>query len=137
MSENINIGKFSEALNNKEDRDLKNTDTGSGADAVVGYQVPTVDNSYTWYRKYASGWVEQGGNIPHYNSDQKITVNLPVTMADTNYFISRDPISPGTSGTTDVYWGGAYSLAVNSFDCYVSSVTGTYYRWEVKGMAQG
>lgn len=135
MSENINVGKLSEILNNKEDRNLRNTDTGSGADAVISYQIPTAENGYTWYRKYASGWVEQGGNIPRYNSDQKITVSLPVTMADTNYFISRDSINLSTSGTTDPYWHGAYSLAVDSFDCYVSNTGGTYYRWEVKGVA--
>lgn len=33
----------------------------SGADYVVESQLPTAQNNYTWYRKYKSGWVEQGG----------------------------------------------------------------------------
>lgn len=57
----INIGAISEALNDKVDRDNRNVDTGAKADAVIDYQAPTAENDYTWYRKYASGWVEQGG----------------------------------------------------------------------------
>lgn len=58
----INIGAITEALNDKTDRDLMNVDTGVGADAVIEYQMPTAENNYTWYRKYKSGWVEQGGD---------------------------------------------------------------------------
>lgn len=32
-----------------------------GADYVTEWQTPTAENNYTWYRKYKSGWVEQGG----------------------------------------------------------------------------
>lgn len=28
---------------------------------VIEFQSPTAGNGYTWYRKYADGWVEQGG----------------------------------------------------------------------------
>lgn len=51
------------------------------ADYVIETQLPTADNNYTWYRKYASGWIEQGGR----SSSQTIT--LPVTMIDTNYHV--------------------------------------------------
>ena len=30
-------------------------------DFVIESQLPTAENNYTWYRKYKSGWVEQGG----------------------------------------------------------------------------
>ena len=33
------------------------------SDYVVQSQTPTSSNNYTWYRKYKSGWVEQGGKI--------------------------------------------------------------------------
>lgn len=56
----IDFGQLSEALNDKTDRDLRNVDTTAKADAVIDYQEPTADNGYTWYRKYKSGWVEQG-----------------------------------------------------------------------------
>ena len=35
----------------------------SGADYVVAWQMPTSNNNYTWYRKYKSGWLEQGGKL--------------------------------------------------------------------------
>ena len=35
MSENIDTGKILEALNDKTDRDCRNVDTTSGADAVI------------------------------------------------------------------------------------------------------
>lgn len=42
----IDVGAMSELLNQ--------------ADFVIDYQVPTAANNYTWYRRYKSGWVEQG-----------------------------------------------------------------------------
>ncbi len=35
----------------------------NGADYVTEWQTPTAENNYTWYRKYKSGWVEQGGYV--------------------------------------------------------------------------
>lgn len=55
----------------------------SGADYIVAWQTPTDQNNYTWYRKYKSGWVEQGG--------QKLagikTYEIPILMANTNYTV--------------------------------------------------
>ena len=56
----------------------------NGYDYVVESQLPTADNNYTWYRKYKSGWVEQGGTTSG-NTQSSTTITLPVTMADTNY----------------------------------------------------
>lgn len=57
--------------------------TLKGYDYVIESQTPTSQNNYTWYRKYKSGWVEQGG--------QKIsntkTYELPIRMANTNYTV--------------------------------------------------
>ena len=75
----IDFGQLSEALNDKSDRDLRNVDTTAKADAVIDYQEPTSANGYTWYRKYKSGWVEQGGE----NAGK--TINLPITMANADY----------------------------------------------------
>lgn len=63
--------------------------TLKGYDYVVDWQAPTSANGYTWYRKYKSGWVEQGGikTIPsRTNSGSSSTsVTFPVSMSDTNY----------------------------------------------------
>ena len=52
---------------------------------VISFQAPTSANNYTWYRKYADGWVEQGGRctVPTTNglSSSSVTVTLPVPIA--------------------------------------------------------
>lgn len=93
MSE-INIGQLSEAINDKADRNLQNVDTTAKADAVIDYQEPTADNDYTWYRKYASGWVEQGGHAAPLYAGQ--AVSFPVIMNDTNYTYSVQGRRDGT-----------------------------------------
>lgn len=55
-------------------------------DYVVETQPPTAENNYTWYRKYKSGWVEQGGVFSDiYDSYTTEQVSLPITMLDSNY----------------------------------------------------
>ena len=49
-------------------------------------QDPTSANGYTWYRKYKSGWVEQGGYAA-VRGQQNTTITLPVEMAGTNYVV--------------------------------------------------
>lgn len=58
----------------------------ANADYVVESQLPTAENNYTWYRKYKSGWVEQGGTFgPMFIQYSEIKIILPVPMADANY----------------------------------------------------
>ena len=53
------------------------------AHRVIEFQAPTTANGYTWYRKYADGWVEQGGQFTlAYNGT---TVTLPIELDNTNY----------------------------------------------------
>ena len=61
------------------------TRTANLLDYVVEIQAPTADNNYSWYRKYKSGWVEQGGTIAV--GGDNVSVVLPLEMADTNYQI--------------------------------------------------
>lgn len=69
--------------------------TEATADYVVEWQPPTDLNNYTWYRKYKSGWVEQGGNVS-YNSS---SVTFPVEFADTGYYFNAN-LDNGGTGTT-------------------------------------
>ena len=59
------------------------------ADYVVAYQKPTPENNYTWYRKYKSGWVEQGGRlkiiIPSGTNTVIEQISLPVEMDNAFY----------------------------------------------------
>lgn len=141
---NISTGAIIEALNNKCDRDLKNTRFGPVADVVIEYQNPSADNNYTWYRKYASGWVEQGGYIASTTSTSTIvSVALLVKMADTNYHIQKTT-SGGAVGNSGLGldWISDFpatempnktTTTVNIGILGNAYVLGVY--WEVKGMA--
>ena len=91
----IDFGQLSEALNDKSDRDLRNVDTTAKADAVIDYQEPTAANNYTWYRKYKSGWVEQGGSyrISPARQDVSATINFPIVFSNNNYVATCCPTS--------------------------------------------
>lgn len=114
------------------------TQGGHMIDTVVDFQIPTAENNYTWYRKYASGWVEIGGLVSTNSSDSNI-INLPITMADTNYQIIA------MNEPTDVVnaWGWVFvkknSKTTTGF--MLSSRYGSGQdvslraRWQVSGMA--
>ena len=56
------------------------------AHKVISFQAPTSANGYTWYRKYADGWVEQG--VINVEIGTAIyTFNFPILMANTNYAV--------------------------------------------------
>lgn len=78
----------------------------AGADYVVESQLPTAANNYTWYRKYASGWVEQGGHATTAKTSsgqpQLVTVTLPVQMSDNAYSITLGT-EWGWPTTTDLF----------------------------------
>ncbi len=83
------------------------TRTEGMIDYVVASQSPTAENNYTWYRKYKSGWVEQGG----YSDSQ--TVNLPIEMADTNYHIQLTGIC--NSQNNNVFIHGFRDITTTGF----------------------
>ena len=74
---------------------LEQINTIGGYDYVVESQSPTSSNGYTWYRKYKSGWVVQGGTAASGSS----SVTFPVVFSDTEYYFNADLESGGT-GTT-------------------------------------
>jgi hypothetical protein len=117
-------GITSEQLNNKADVNLGNIP--ENYDYVVASQEPTSANGYTWYRKYKSGWVEQGGETTSATS----TVALPIEMADTNYHIQATP--NGTGGTS-YYASFGVRTSTTTVTIYGNSV-GSW--WQVSGMAQ-
>jgi len=136
----INIGALTEVINNKADKDLKNVDINSGADAVIEYQVPTADNDYTGYRKYASGYVEIWGTKTGMSQREYVgSITLPITMADTRYACF---VSAWSNRGTDIDWnftGGCTPKTTTkfSFSLYGLGTTDlvTGMSWSVKGMA--
>ena len=148
-------GMKTETVNDKADRNLLNSVPtaqfaqlllDAGIDTVVSSQLPTEANGYTWYRKYASGWVEQGGRTSTFtntaaSSSGLKTVVLPITMADTAYSAT------GTLSANDSSVNGYANRMIClhsktttgfSFDEWnnaASSSTSMYGTWEVKGKA--
>ena len=102
-------------------------------DAVVAFQKPTADNGYTWYRKYASGWVEQGGTVTETSTMAQKSVVFPVEMADANYNLQVTLVTD-TNGNSPTYYAvGARTKSATGFTCYmVSNITKD---WKACGMA--
>ena len=127
----INIGAISEALNNKVD--LPTNDSQDGIDFVVDWQNPTADNSHTWYRKYKSGWVEQGG-IFDMPSKGYQSITLPIEMADTNFSAHVTRVA-GTSTSAIDCWiqSPKTSNSTTTLVYYGASQTGL--SWSVSGMS--
>ena len=125
----INIGELTEEVN-----DIK-------AHIVVEFQAPTSANGYTWYRKYADGWVEQGGfaTLPAQAASTLAAASssLPVIMLDTNYSVnwiqaydagnSHELTQVSINRTTTSLNINFYSLA--------ATTGGNIIGWEVSGMA--
>ena len=131
----VMVGALTEAQNDKMDTDGRNgTNT---VDYVIQWKAPTA-NDRSWYRKYKSGWVEQGGigNSQQYNTVSK-NVTFSIQMQDTNYACN---ITTGI--TTQESWQIGTRVAIKYVDGLDvrggtnanSAYTGQFH-WEVKGMA--
>ena len=139
----VNIaGEHTELFNDKVDRDLKNVDLLSGADAIIDRQEPTAENNYTWYRLYASGRVEQGGYnfLSAYIQNAYFSQALPIPMVDINYEVILNFESKNQtyhSGhnfflLSDNYTTTTFNYAARGGDDKNYKVSSS---WEVKGMA--
>lgn len=99
-------------------------DVSTVAHVVTEFQEPTAANNYTWYRKYADGWVEQGGI---YNT-AALTYLIP--MADINYTMFLQPID--TSGK---YAMNCQNLTTTGANINTEASQWHRYSWQVSGMA--
>lgn len=108
---------------------------------VIAFQAPTAQNNYTWYRKYADGWVEQGGMYDNGSAvaDFNATITLPVPMRDTRYtanaIASRNTGSAGSRhGWTNIWTQSETQLSIGYYRGS-SSETMRYMNWMVCGVA--
>ena len=111
------------------------------AHKVIDFQEPTSVNNYTWYRKYADGWVEQGGRAGTgtTNSNPRSVV-FPIEMADTNYHILGNPLN--TTDNSATFCMQPRTLTTTGMEVFCtyakrndSGASGETYCWEVRGMA--
>ena len=104
------------------------------ADYVVESQFPTAENNLTWYRKYKSGWVEQGQYKRDITKSQANIVTLPVPMADTHF--------GGIISCSNITYGAATTLSIDSHSTtqvnlwgFTGAASSTIrVSWEVKGI---
>ena len=113
------------------------------AHKVIEFQTPTASNGYTWYRKYADGWVEQGGTITtNETSNLEKAITLPIEMSDNHYMIHKT-YSKGANVIGGNNWSWmADSLSTNhntTTTIYLSVPSNSYVLrvlWQVSGMAK-
>lgn len=108
---------------------------------VIAFQAPTSGNNYTWYRKYADGWVEMGGCVTGFaqaaNTQDTAIVILPVTLSSVSNSVLVSFITDGGNSTglrNNYNTLTTTSLTIGLYT--TTSITNNYIiHWEVKGMA--
>lgn len=124
--------------------DGKTQGGGGFIDTVVEFQLPTEENNYTWYRKYASGWVEQGGCVGTTSSTSSVT--FPIAMTNNNYSIFTTGQSSGSSKPSDTSTPNKNTVYSYARIIYNKTTTGfdvgggnemnqDGFSWQVSGMA--
>lgn len=104
----------------------------ASADYVVDFQAPTAANNYTWYRKYKSGWVEQGG----VSGGSNTVITLPVEMADTNYTLVCSGVYAVRTNTAGAGWSGVSGDRTSTTTITLGQTGGFQTMgWQVSGMA--
>ena len=109
--------EFQQGLSGKADANLGNVASN------LDYVVESYKNGANWYRKYKSGWIEQGGTIETANK----TITFLKPFSDTNYTL----VGPGFY----IANAGAQIITKTTTGFTTSSdtnLTGTRY-WEAKG----
>ena len=134
----INVGAIAEALNNKVDLPTPSTPQDA-VDYVVEKQDPTSANGYMWYRKYKSGWVEQGG-IKLQNTTSKQDLSLPIEMNGSTYSVLTSVMDDNLSNyvfcvkVTDKTTTGFKTTVWGSYQQGIS--TSSYnFVWQVSGVS--
>ena len=95
--------------------------------------IETYRTATSFYRKYASGWVEQGGYSSNNTGNQVVTIPLLIEMLDTNYNIqltrraAQDQVLQVYEESTN-----DDSKTTTSFDVYWEGATGAFY-WYICG----
>ena len=89
---------------------------------IVAFQAPNADNNYTWYRKYADGWVEQGGiaNTSSATTTWSNAVVFPIIMNDANYTYQVTP-KMESFDTSGGVMGSVYQVTTTGFTLEITS----------------
>ena len=105
------------------------------AHKVIDFQAPTSANGYTWYRKYADGWVEQGGLLSVAGDNNAHAVTFAIEMQDTNYMANIQRYT-ATAGQGTAATVGDFTITnLTKTSLSVPRGYNGPIRWEVKGMS--
>lgn len=122
-------GNIIGTLSNQTDlQNALNTKVSAGHE-LVAYQAPTSNNNYRWYRKYADGWIEQGGRNQANTTGNQVTLVVPMADSDYLVYICSATSAYATSGY------GSSNLTTTTFDAWCSYANGRNAYWMVVGMA--
>ena len=116
-------------FNGKADLDLLNT--ANNVDFVVESQAPTALNNYTWYRKYRSGWVEQGG----WCNNTGGTITFPIAMSLTNQYTAILVHNGNTAKGEGVCHCYNKTSTGMSYNLSISTSGMAYVSWQVSGLS--
>lgn len=123
----IDINKVYEDMNLKANTSLSNVDSN------IDYVVESYNDGTNWYRKYKSGWIEQGGRVTVTSYSTPTSVNFITPM---NTLFSIDvPYLIGTYAAqaninSSISNVSASSFVFTSGDSYAAS---GYYFWTACG----
>ena len=97
----------------------------------MDYVIETWTSGTNWFRRYRSGWVEQGGLALQVLNT---TVTLHITMRNNNYYVGlthyEDSATTSVNGAHRLRAKTASTIRIDSIHAFHAPVL-----WEVKGMA--
>ena len=108
-------------------------------DYVIDWQVPNAENNYVWYRKYKSGWVEQGGYC-YASGSAAVSISYPIELTRAEIPLTN----PQYSYESQVFLKGiqVQTVSTTGFTCRGKAVSSSNavwensdFCWQVSGMA--
>lgn len=87
----------------------------------------TSPDGSAWYRKYKSGWIEQGG----YAAGGYVT--FPLQFVNTNYGFQASPESHTSNDRTSFGWSGKSKEGITVWFAIDYSSSSARFMWEAKG----
>lgn len=95
--------------------------------ANIDFVVESWSNGNGWYRKYKSGWIEQGGVATSSEEFKPLTFYIPFTT--TNYFIAGSYTAAVIGDGSTFNWSSKTTTSIRG-RIYTPGASGTvYYQW--------
>ena len=117
--------EFTAALAGKANADLSNCPPNYDY-VVERYN----DGAGNWYRKYKSGWLEQGGGYGEAFTDyRQVTITFLKPFNDTKYTLVHS-----SAGSGNAYEGVTSAKTVSTFSIFNATNKDGLASWEAKGM---